>query len=189
MAVRVLDCQGSATASGVIAGIDWVTAHAVRPAVVNMSLGGAANTALDNAVRNSIRSGITYAVAAGSSGRPDGSCATSPARVAETLAVGASDRLDRRASSSHYGNCVALFAPGVAVPSAWKDGDTATATLSGTSAATAHTAGAAALHLAFRPGDTPAQVSQGLVANATSGVLQGTPPVEPNRLLYTLYLP
>ncbi|MCX5609708.1 MULTISPECIES: S8 family peptidase [unclassified Streptomyces] len=189
VAVRVLNCQGSASTSGVIAGVDWVTANAIRPAVANMSLGGAANTALDAAVRGSIRAGITYTAAAGGSARPDGACANSPARLPEIITVGASDSLDRRAASSNYGNCVALFAPGVAIPSAWKDGDTATATLSGTSAATAHTSGAAALHLAFRPGDTPAQVKQALVANATTGALQGSPPVVPNRLLYTLYLP
>ncbi len=187
--VRVLNCQGSASTSGVIAGVDWVTANAVRPAVANMSLGGAANTTLDAAVRGSIRAGITYTAAAGGSARPDGACANSPARLPEIITVGASDSLDRRASSSNHGQCVALFAPGVAIPSAWKDGDTATATLSGTSAATAHTSGAAALHLAFRPDDTPAQVKQALVANATAGVLQGSPPVVPNRLLYTLYRP
>ncbi|MER5928882.1 S8 family peptidase [Streptomyces sp. NPDC002054] len=189
VAVRVLNCQGSAATSGVIAGIDWVTAHAVKPAVANMSLGGAANTALDAAVRRSIASGVTYTVSAGSSARPDGACTTSPARVPETIVAAASDRTDRRASSSNHGNCVSLFAPGVAIPSAWKDSDTATATLSGTSMATAHTAGAVALHLAFRPADTPAQVKQALLANATTGVLQGSPPPAPNRLLYTLYLP
>ncbi|MEU9143386.1 S8 family peptidase [Streptomyces sp. NPDC048349] len=189
VAVRVLNCQGSATTSGVIAGVDWVTANAVRPAVANMSLGGAANTALDDAVRASIRAGITYTAAAGGAARPDGACANSPARLPEIITAGASDALDRRAASSNYGGCVSLFAPGVAVPSAWKDGDTATATLGGTSAATAHTSGAAALHLAFRPGDTPAQVKQALVANATTGALQGSPPVVPNKLLYTLYLP
>ncbi|MGP3683851.1 S8 family peptidase [Streptomyces sp. IBSNAI002] len=189
VAVRVLNCQGSASTSGVIAGVDWVTANAVRPAVANMSLGGAASSALDAAVRGSIRAGITYTAAAGGSARPDGACATSPARLPEIITVAASDSLDRRASSSNHGQCVALFAPGVAIPSAWKDGDTATATLSGTSAATAHTAGAAALHLAFRPADTPAQVKQALVVNATAGVLQGSPPVAPNRLLYTLYRP
>ncbi|QES51691.1 serine protease [Streptomyces venezuelae] len=189
VAVRVLNCQGSAATSGVIAGIDWVTANAVKPAVANMSLGGAANTALDAAVRRSIASGVTYTVSAGSSARPDGACTTSPARVPETIVAAASDRTDRRAASSNHGNCVSLFAPGVGIPSAWKDSDTATATLSGTSMATAHTAGAVALHLAFRPADPPAQVKQALLANATAGVLQGSPPPAPNRLLYTLYLP
>lgn len=189
VAVRVLNCQGSASTSGVIAGIDWVTAHAVRPAVATMGLGGAASAALDAAVRNSIDSGITYAASAGSSARPDGACGISPARLPEIISVAASDRTDRRASSSNYGNCVSLFAPGVGITSAWKDGDTATATLSGTSMATAHAAGAAALHLSHHPVDTPARVKQALVANATTGVLQGSPPVSPDRLLYTRYLP
>ncbi|WP_224058972.1 S8 family peptidase [Streptomyces kanamyceticus] len=189
VAVRVLDCQGSGTASGVIAGVDWVTAKAARPAVANMSLGGTASEAIDTAVRNSIRSGVTYTVAAGSEGQAGGACGTSPSRVPETISVGASDRGDRRAGSSNYGDCVSLFAPGVQIPSAWIGSDTATATLSGTSMATAHAAGAAALHLGFRPADTPAQVKRGLVDNATTGVLQGTPPVVPDRLLYTLYLP
>ncbi|WP_411757224.1 S8 family peptidase [Streptomyces venezuelae] len=188
VAVRVLDCQGSGTTSGVVAGIDWVTAKAAKPAVANMSLGGAASDVLDSAVRRSIRSGVTYTVAAGSSGQAGGACNTSPSRVPETIGVGASDRADRRASSSNYGSCVSLFAPGVQIPSAWKDSDTATATLSGTSMATGHAAGAAALHLGFRPTDTPAQVKKGLVDNATTGALQGTPPVTPDKLLYTLYL-
>ncbi|ATL25534.1 S8 family peptidase [Streptomyces formicae] len=189
VAVRVLDCQGSGTTSGVIAGVDWVTKNAARPAVANMSLGGSASDVLDSAVRNSVRSGVTYTVAAGGSGQAGGACGTSPARVPEVISVGASDRADRRAGSSTYGDCVSLFAPGVQIPSAWNGGDTATATLSGTSMATAHAAGAAALHLGFRPTDTPAQVKRGLVENATTGVLQGPPPVVPDRLLYTLYLP
>ncbi|WAL93587.1 S8 family peptidase [Streptomyces sp. Je 1-369] len=188
VAVRVLDCQGSGTTSGVVAGIDWVTAKAAKPAVANMSLGGAASDVLDSAVRRSIRSGVTYTVAAGSSGQAGGACNTSPSRVPETISVGASDRGDRRASSSNHGSCVSLFAPGVQIPSAWKDSDTATATLSGTSMATGHAAGAAALHLGVRPTDTPAQVKKGLVDNATTGVLQGSPPVTPDKLLYTLYL-
>ncbi|MCJ1676407.1 S8 family peptidase [Streptomyces sp. APSN-46.1] len=187
VAVRVLNCQGAASTSGVIAGIDWVTANAVKPAVANMSLGGAASVALDTAVRNSIASGITYTASAGSSAQPDGACTTSPARVPEVISVGATDRTDRKASSSNYGNCVALFAPGVAITSAWHTGDTASATLSGTSMATTHTTGAVALHLGLRPADTPAQVKSALVAGATTGVLQGTPPPSPNRLLYTLY--
>ncbi|MFJ3923268.1 S8 family peptidase [Streptomyces sp. NPDC090022] len=189
VAVRVLNCQGAGTIAGVIAGIDWVTANAVKPAVANMSLGGSASAALDAAVRNSIASGVTYTASAGSSAQPGGACTTSPARVPEVISVGATDRTDRKAASSNYGNCVALFAPGVAIPSAWHTGDTATATLSGTSMATAHTTGAAALHLAFRPADSPAQVKAALVTNATTGVLQGTPPPVPNKLLYTLYLP
>ncbi|MCF3123622.1 S8 family peptidase [Streptomyces arenae] len=189
VAVRVLNCQGSGTTSAVVAGIDWVTKNAKRPAVANMSLGGGASQVLDTAVRNSISSGVTYTVSAGSSGQSGGACDTSPARVPETIGVGATDSGDRRASSSNYGACVSLFAPGVQIPSAWKDSDTSSTTLSGTSMATAHVAGAAALHLAFRPTDTPAQVKKGLVDNATTGALQGTPPVTPDKLLYTLYLP
>ncbi|MEU7581540.1 S8 family peptidase [Streptomyces sp. NPDC041068] len=189
VAVRVLDCQGSGTTSGVVAGVDWVTKNAKRPAVANMSLGGGASQVLDTAVRNSIGSGVTYTVSAGSAGQSGGACGTSPSRVPETIGVGASDSGDRRASSSNYGACVSLFAPGVLIPSAWKDSDTSSTTLSGTSMATAHVAGAAALHLAFRPKDTPAQVKKGLVDNATTGALQGSPPVTPDKLLYTLYLP
>ncbi|MFD5696926.1 S8 family peptidase [Streptomyces lasiicapitis] len=190
VAVRVLNCQGSGTISGVVAGVDWVTAKAAKPAVANMSLGGGASDVLDRAVRNSIASGVTYTVSAGSAGQPGGACSTSPSRVPEAITVGASDRGDRVTSSSNHGKCVSLFAPGAQIPSAWKDSDTATATLSGTSMATAHAAGAAALHLGFRPTDTPAQVKKGLVDNATTGVLQGNPPpVVPDKLLYTLYLP
>lgn len=188
VAVRVLNCQGSGTTSGVVAGVDWVTAKAARPAVANMSLGGGISDILDRAVRNSIASGVTYAVSAGSAGQPGGACSTSPARVPEAITVAGSDRTDRVMSSSNTGKCVSLFAPGAQIPSAWKDTDTATATLSGTSMATAHATGAAALHLGFRPGDTQAQVKKGLVDNATTGVLHPAP-VVPDKLLYTLYLP
>ncbi|MFF9896877.1 S8 family serine peptidase [Streptomyces longispororuber] len=186
VAVRVLDCQGSGTTTGVVAGVDWVTAHAARPAVANMSLGGPADGVLDNAVRSSVRSGVTYTAAAGSAGTSTGACSTSPARLPEVITVGAVDRTDRRASSSNYGSCVSLFAPGVQIPSAWHDSDTSVRTVSGTSMAAAHAAGAAALRLALRPADTPAQVKRHLIDNATTGVLQGTPPVEPNKLLHTL---
>ncbi|MFD0417626.1 S8 family peptidase [Streptomyces sp. NPDC127108] len=189
VAVRVLNCQGSGTTSGVVAGVDWVTAKAAKPAVANMSLGGGASDVMDRAVRNSIRSGVTYAVSAGSAGQPGGACSTSPARVPEAITVAGSDRSDRVTSSSNTGKCVSLYAPGAQIPSAWKDSDTATATLSGTSMATAHATGAAALHLGFRPGDPPAQVKKGLVDTATTGVLQGPTPVVPDKLLYTLYLP
>ncbi|KUF15248.1 S8 family peptidase [Streptomyces silvensis] len=187
VAVRVLGCQGSGTVSGVVAGVDWVTANAVRPAVANMSLGGGASDIIDRAVRGSIASGVTYTVSAGSSGQSGGACAGSPARVPEAVTVGGSDRSDRVTSSSNHGKCVSLFAPGAQITSAWKDGDDATATLSGTSMATAHAAGAAALHLGLRPADTPAQVKRGLVDNATTGVLQGNQPVVPDKLLHTLY--
>lgn len=188
IAVRVLDCNGSGTTAGVIAGVDWVTAHAVKPAVANMSLGGGANTALDDAVKKSIASGVSYTIAAGNGiilGLPANACNYSPARVPEAITVGATDRSDRRASFSNYGTCLDLFAPGVDITSAWKDGDTATNTISGTSMATPHTAGAAALYLASHPSATPAQVRDALVNDATNGKVTDPRAGSPNRLLHS----
>ncbi|MGH3310157.1 MAG: S8 family peptidase [Streptomyces sp.] len=188
--VRVLNCEGSGTNSGVIAGVDWVTSNAVKPAVANMSLGGGANTSLDDAVRNSITSGVTYSIAAGNGnflGIPQNACNSSPARVTEAITVGATDSTDRRASFSNYGTCLDLFAPGVSITSAWKDSDTATNTISGTSMAAPHTAGAAALHLAANPSATPAQVRDALVNGATNGKVQDPKSGSPNKLLYTLF--
>ncbi|WP_444852152.1 S8 family peptidase [Streptomyces sp. NPDC000229] len=190
VAVRVLDCNGSGTIAGVIAGVDWVTANAVKPAVANMSLGGGANTSLDNAVKRSIASGISYAVAAGNGnilGLPENACNTSPARVPEAITVGATDNADRRASFSNYGTCVDLFAPGVKVTSAWRTGDTATNTISGTSMAAPHTAGVAALYLSKHPTASPAQVRNALVNNATSGKVQNALTGSPNKLLHSLF--
>ncbi|ALO08535.1 Peptidase S8 and S53 [Streptomyces venezuelae] len=190
VAVRVLDCNGSGTTAGVIAGVDWVTANAVKPAVANMSLGGGANASLDDAVRRSIASGVTYAVAAGNGnflGLPAKACNYSPARVAEAITVGATDSADKRASFSNYGTCVDLFAPGVSVTSAWKDNDTATNTISGTSMAAPHTAGVAALYLAANPAATPAQVGTALVNNATSGKVQDPRSGSPNKLLHSRF--
>ncbi|MFD7322871.1 S8 family peptidase [Streptomyces sp. NPDC059875] len=190
VAVRVLDCNGSGTTAGVIAGVDWVTANAVKPAVANMSLGGGANTSLDDAVKRSIASGVTYAVAAGNGnflGLPARACNYSPARVPEAITVGATDSADKRASFSNYGTCVDLFAPGVSITSAWKDNDTATNTISGTSMAAPHTAGVAALYLSANPTATPAQVSTALVNNATSGKVQDPRTGSPNKLLHSIF--
>ncbi|OKH94684.1 serine protease [Streptomyces uncialis] len=180
--VRVLNDAGSGTIAQVIAGIDWVTANAVRPAVANLSLGGGANSALDTAVRNSIASGITYTVAAGGSAAD--ASGFSPARVAEAITVGAATITDARAGSSNYGRAVDLFAPGVSITSLWNTGDQATATLSGTSMAAPHAAGVAALHLADSPGASPAQVAATLIATATPGGVGNPGPGSPNRLLY-----
>ncbi|GAA2529812.1 MULTISPECIES: S8 family peptidase [Streptomyces] len=188
--VRVLDCQGSGTISGVVAGVDWVTANAVKPAVANMSLGGGANSTLDAAVQNSIASGVSYAVAAGNGnqgGKAQDACKYSPARVPEALTVGATDKTDTKASWSNYGTCLDLFAPGVGITAAWNTGDTATNTISGTSMATPHVAGAAALYLADHPSATPAQVSDALTANATTGVVKSAGTGSPNKLLYSLF--
>jgi subtilisin family serine protease len=188
VAVRVLDCQGGGTVSGVLAGVDWVTANAVRPATANMSLGGGASSALDTAVRNSIGSGITYAIAAGNgdgAGNPQDACASSPARVPEAITVSATNSSDAKASWANHGSCVDIFAPGVDVTSTWHTGDTATNTISGTSMATPHTAGTAALHLETTPGAAPGAVASALTTNATTGVVQGPGAGSPDRLLYT----
>lgn len=184
-AVRVLDCSGSGSTSGVIAGVDWVTRNHVKPAVANMSLGGGASTALDTAVNNSIGAGVTYAIAAGNSNRD--ACKYSPARVSAAITVGATTSSDVRASYSNYGSCVDLFAPGSSITSDWYTSDTATNTISGTSMATPHVAGVAALYLQGNPGASPATVQNALVSNATAGVLSSVGRNSPNLLLFTNY--
>jgi subtilisin family serine protease len=185
--VRVLNCQGTGTNAQVIGGIDWVTANAVKPAVANMSLGGSANTAIDDAVNRSINAGITYAIAAGNGnflGVRQNACNYSPARVPNAITVGATQNNDAAASFSNYGTCVDILAPGVNITSAWHDSDTATNTISGTSMATPHVAGAAAMVLAANPTWTPQQVHDFLVNTATPDVISNPGTGTPNRLLY-----
>lgn len=189
VAVRVLNCSGSGTTSGVIAGIDWVTAnHASgEPAVANMSLGGSASSALDTAVRNSIADGVAYAVAAGNgnvAGKAQDACRYSPARVADAMTIGATDSTDRKASWSNYGNCVDWFAPGVGILSAWHTSDTATLTISGTSMASPHTAGVAALYLEGNPAAAPVAVRTALFGLTTKGVVTSSKTAN-NHLLFT----
>lgn len=179
--VRVLDDAGSGTTAQVIAGIDWVTKNARKPAVANLSLGGTANAQLDAAVRNSIASGVTYTVAAGNDGLP--AFLFSPARVKEAVTVGATDIKDAKASFSNWGGSLDLFAPGVGITSAWKTNDTATNTISGTSMASPHVAGAAALYLADHPSATPAEVSKALTDQAVPGKVTGAGLGSPNKLL------
>ncbi|MFE0253639.1 S8 family peptidase [Streptomyces sp. NPDC059010] len=180
--VRVLDNSGSGTTAQVVAGIDWVAQNAVKPAVANMSLGGGADTALDTAVRNAIASGVTFAVAAGN--ESTNASTRSPARVTEAITVGATTSSDAKASYSNYGSVLDLFAPGSSITSAWNSGDSATNTISGTSMATPHVTGAAALYLADHPTSTPAQVSSALTSAATTGVVTSPGSGSPNRLLY-----
>ncbi|MGV9240083.1 S8 family peptidase [Streptomyces nigra] len=181
VAVRVLDNNGSGTTAGVIAGIDWVTANHSGPSVANLSLGGGASTALDTAVRNSISSGVTYAVAAGNSSANASSY--SPARVTQAITVGATTSTDARAGYSNYGSVLDLFAPGSSITAGWHTSDTATNTISGTSMATPHVAGAAAVYLAGHTSATPAAVASALTSGASTNVVTSPGSGSPNRLL------
>lgn len=183
VAVRVLNCQGSGTTSGVIAGIDWVTANRVLPAAANMSLGGGFSSTLNAAVAGSVASGVTYAVAAGNSSAD--ACSSSPSSEPSAITVGATNISDGFASFSNFGSCVDINAPGVSITSDWYSSRTATNTISGTSMATPHVTGAAALYLTANPTATPADVTSALVGNATPGVLTGVPSGTVNLLLYT----
>ncbi|MDQ1654623.1 MAG: hypothetical protein QOI35_3823 [Cryptosporangiaceae bacterium] len=182
VAVRVLDCNGAGSDATVIAGIDWVTQNAVKPAVANVSLGGPIDPALDRAIQSSIASGVTYSIAAGN--ETQNACNTSPARTPEAITVGAIDASDTRAGFSNFGQCVDIFAPGTNITSASIAGPDARATLSGTSMAAPHVTGAAALLLGSEPTATPAQVRDQLVANATTGKIQDLAG-SPDALLFT----
>jgi len=183
-AVKVLSAAGSGTNAGVIAGVDYVTNNKspTRKSVASMSLGGGASTALDQAVTNSITSGVQYAIAAGNDNA--NACNYSPARVTAAVTVGATTNTDARASYSNFGTCVDIFAPGTSITSTWNTGNTATNTISGTSMATPHVAGVLALHL----GDysaTPAQLKSWIVSTGTSGVVSNPGTGSPNVFVYT----
>ncbi len=179
--VRVLDCNGSGSNSGVIAGIDWVAGNHIKPAVANMSLGGANSDALDIAVRAAINAGVTFVVAAGNDNVD--ACSGSPNRVAEAVTVGSTSSNDARSSFSNKGSCVDIFAPGSSITSSWYQSDTDTNTISGTSMAAPHVAGAAALLLAQNPSATPAAVFAQLISDGVNGKLSGLGNGSPNLLL------
>jgi subtilisin family serine protease len=186
VAVRVLDSSGSGTNSGVIAGVDFVTSdhQAGQPAVANMSLGGGISSALDTAVTNSISDGVTYAIAAGNDNLD--ACGTSPARVASAITVGSTTTSDARSSFSNFGTCLDIFAPGSSITSSWNTSDTATNTISGTSMATPHVTGVAALFLETNPTASPTTVTAAIIDSSTPNKVTNAGTGSPNRLLYSL---
>ncbi|HEX7242441.1 MAG TPA: S8 family peptidase [Longimicrobiaceae bacterium] len=182
VAVRVLPCSGPGPSSNVIAGIDWVRYNHATPAVANLSLGGGALQAMDDAIQNLVSSGVTVVVAAGNAS--DNACYYSPARAPAALTVGATNRYDQQASFSNYGSCVDLYAPGEGITSTWLS--SGTNTINGTSMAAPHVAGAAAMYLQKNPSASPAAVGSALLTHATTNRLSALGASSPNRLLYTL---
>jgi len=181
--VRVIDCNGYAAYSNVIAGIDWITKNRTLPAVANMSLRGPKSSTLNAAIQNSIAAGVVYVVAAGNDAAD--ACNYSPGSTPEALTVGATNTTDVQESYSNFGSCVDLYAPGRLITSTWATSDTAWQNSSGTSMASPHVAGAAALYLSANPTATPTQVATALTTSATTGVIGSLGAGSPNRLLYT----
>ncbi|AUD61317.1 alkaline serine protease [Shewanella sp. Pdp11] len=182
--VRVLNCSGSGSNSGVIAGINWVKNNASGPAVANMSLGGGASQATDDAVNAAVAAGITFVVAAGNDN--SNACNYSPARAADAITVGSTTSNDSRSSFSNYGTCLDIYAPGSSITSSWYTSNSATNTISGTSMASPHVAGVAALYLDENPNLSPAQVTNLLATRATSGKVTDAKTGSPNKLLFSL---
>jgi subtilisin family serine protease len=182
--VRVLNCSGSGTTSGVIAGVDWVRINAIKPAVANMSLGGGLSTALNNAVANAIASGVVFSVSAGNNN--GNACNQSPAATPTALTIGSTTITDARSSFSNFGTCLDLFAPGSNIRAAYIP--SGSAVLSGTSMSAPHVAGVVGLYLQQNPNATPAQVATALINNATTGVVTSPGTGSPNRLLYMGFL-
>lgn len=183
--VRVLNCQGQGEWSQVIGGIDWVAKNAKKPAVANMSLGGEANSSVDDAVKRAVAAGVSFSVAAGNDNGAN-ACNTTPARTPEAITVGSTDNQDNRSSFSNLGSCLDLFAPGSGITSTWNNGGTNS--ISGTSMATPHVSGAAALYLAGNPSATPAAVATALTGNATPNVVKNPGSGSPNKLLNTTFI-
>ncbi|MCP2271504.1 S8 family peptidase [Actinokineospora diospyrosa] len=188
-AVRVLNCQGSGANDDIIAGINWIRNNAVKPAVVNYSIGcqqRCTDNSLDNAVKALVASGVQWVQAAGNSS--DDACYYSPQRVPEAINVGNSNSTDVRNSTSNYGSCLDIFAPGTSIISASYSSNTGTATMTGTSMASPHTAGAAAVYLGKNPSATSAQVQTALVNNSSANKLTSIGTGSPNRLLNISFL-
>ncbi len=182
--VRVLNCYGSGTTSGVIAGINWVAANRIKPAVANLSLGGAASSSLDAAINNLINKGVVVVVAAGNDNA--NACYYSPARVPKAITVGSIASGNNRSDFSNWGSCLDIFAPGSFITSAWNTDNTAIATISGTSMASPHVAGVAALYLQMKPTASVAEVTRGIINAATGGTVTNPRTNSPNFLLYSL---
>lgn len=182
VSVRVLGCDGRGPGSGVLNGVEWIMANTAGPAVVNVSVKTGVSSALTSAVQASVAKGYTY-VAAAANDNAD-ACQVGPAYIPEVITVGATNSDDSRRSTSNWGRCLDLFAPGGDITSAWHTGDTASNTISGTSMASPHVAGAAALHLGAHPGATPAQIADAIVAAATTGKVTNPGTGSPNRLLH-----
>ncbi len=183
--VRVLGCDGTGAWSGIIDGMDWVAGNHTKPAVANLSIGGGATQSVDDAVTRLHNAGVTVVVAAGNNNAS--ACNYSPARAAAAITVGSTTNTDARSSFSNYGSCLDIYGPGSNILSAWYTSTTATNTISGTSMASPHVAGVAALYLANNPNATPAQVRNAIVDNATSNKVTDAGSGSPNKLLYSIF--
>lgn len=181
--VRVLNCSGFGSYSGIIAGVDWVAANHKKPAVANLSLGGSAFASLDSAINRLINKGVVVVVAAGNDNA--NACNYSPARVPKAITVGSTTSSDSRSYFSNWGKCLDIFAPGSSITSAWHTSNNATNTISGTSMAAPHVAGVAALYLQINPKASVAHVTGAILNTATPGKVIGRGTGSPNRLLYS----
>lgn len=182
--VRVLGCDGRGSNSGIIRAVQWVGYNHTKPAVANMSLGGGVSYALDNAIAAATNRGVLFVVAAGNSGR--NACNYSPARSSSAVTVGSTTSSDYRSDFSNYGNCVNIFAPGSSITSAWSTSNYATNTISGTSMASPHVAGVAALYLEANPNASPSAVRNAIISSATRNTVRGAGYGSPNIFLYSL---